>query len=219
MSAWGAGGRRRGRRLWISFATAAATAAGSWCSPPAIFAATFIQASISTETISRRRKAPHRQWNSLVVGACTDKITITHPDYAGWAAVAPAGDLSPASRTSAIWDRQWPIRPDVVFEGGNFAHDGVNPAAAIDDLQLVTTHYRPNVRLFEAFGDTSGATALGAHLAAESNVGQAHPLAGDGSGAPRAIGRMDAGHAPALRWGGFPGPKVGDAAALRLGNP
>ena len=99
-------------------------------------------------------------------GACTDKITITHPDYNGWLPVAPAGDLSPASRTSGIWDRQWPIRPDVVFEGGNFAHDGVNPATAIDDLQLVSTHYRPNVRLFDAFGDTSAAAALGANLSA-----------------------------------------------------
>jgi len=101
-----------------------------------------------------------------VFGACTDKITITHPDYDGWLPVAPAGDLSPASRTSAIWDRQWPIRPDVVFEGGNFAHDGVNPATAIDDLQMVSTHYRPNVRLFDAFGDTSAAAALGGHLSA-----------------------------------------------------
>jgi len=117
-------------------------------------------------------ESPAQAWNPLVVGAYTDKITITHPDYAGWAALAPAGDLSPASRTSAIWDRQWPIRPDVVFEGGNFAHDGVNPATAIDDLQLVTTHYRPNVRLFEAFGDTSGATALGANLAAAVMSGQ-----------------------------------------------
>jgi hypothetical protein len=111
-------------------------------------------------------ESPAQAWNPLVVGACTDKITITHADYEGWSPVAPAGDLSPASRTSAIWDRQWPIRPDVVFEGGNFAHDGVNPASAIDDLQLLTTHYRPNVRLFEAFGDTSGAAALGANLAA-----------------------------------------------------
>jgi hypothetical protein len=99
-----------------------------------------------------------------VFGAYTNKITITHPDYNGWLPVAPAGDLSPASRTSAIWDRQWPIRPDVVFEGGNFAHDGVNPATAIDDLQMISTHYRPNVRLFDAFGDTSAAAALGGNL-------------------------------------------------------
>lgn len=111
-------------------------------------------------------ESPAQAWNALVAGAYTDKITITHPDHAGWETVAPAGDLSPASRTSGIWDRQWPIRPDVVFEGGNFAHDGVNPASAIDDLQLVTTHYRPNLRLFEAFGDTSAAAALVANLSA-----------------------------------------------------
>jgi hypothetical protein len=111
-------------------------------------------------------ESPAQAWNPIVFGACTDKITITHPDYDGWLPVAPAGELSPASRTSGIWDRQWPIRPDVVFEGGNFAHDGFNPASAIDDLQLVSTHFRPNVRLFDAFGDTSGAAALGANLSA-----------------------------------------------------
>lgn len=109
---------------------------------------------------------PAQAWNPVVCGAFTDKITITHPDYNDWLPVAPAGDLSPASRTSGIWDRQWSIRPDVVFEGGNFAHDGVNPASAIDDLQLVSTHYRPNERLFDAFGDTSAAVALGSNLSA-----------------------------------------------------
>lgn len=109
---------------------------------------------------------PAQAWNALVAGAYTDKIAITHPDFDGWKALAPAGDLSPASRTSGIWDRQWPIRPDVVFEGGNFAHDGVNPASAIDDLQLLTTHFRPNIRLFDAFGDTSAAAALTANLSA-----------------------------------------------------
>jgi hypothetical protein len=112
-------------------------------------------------------ESPAQAWNPLVVGAYTDKIAIVHPDYAGWEPVAPAGDLSPASRTSGIWERQWPIRPDVVFEGGNFAHDGVNPASAIDDLQLITTHYRPQMRLFETFGDTSAAAALGSNLAAQ----------------------------------------------------
>lgn len=109
---------------------------------------------------------PCQAWNALVVGAYTDKIAITDSDFAGWNALAPAGDLSPASRTSNIWDRQWPIRPDVVFEGGNFAHDGANPAEAIDDLQLVTTHYRPAARLFDSFGDTSAAAALAAHFSA-----------------------------------------------------
>jgi hypothetical protein len=110
---------------------------------------------------------PCQAWNALVAGAYTDKTTITHDDYAAWNALAPAGDLSPASRTSNVWDRQWPIRPDIVFEGGNFAHDGINPAEAIDDLQLITTHYRPNIRLFDSFGDTSAAAALAGHFSAE----------------------------------------------------
>ena len=111
-------------------------------------------------------ESPSQAWNAVVAGAYTEKITITHQDFVGWQALAPAGDLSPASRTSGTWDRQWPIRPDVVFEGGNFAHDGVRPATAIDDLQLVTTHYRPNMRLFDSFGDTSAAAAFAANLSA-----------------------------------------------------
>lgn len=111
-------------------------------------------------------ESPAQAWNALVAGAYTDKINISHPDYIHWQAIAPAGDLSPSSRTSGTWDRQWPIRPDVVFEGGNLAHDGTNPASAIDDLQLLTTHYRPNARLFDAFGDTSAAAALTANLSA-----------------------------------------------------
>ena len=86
------------------------------------------------------------------------------PRFRGLAIGPPAGDLCP-SADIGIWDRQWPIRPDVVFEGGNFApHDGANPGVPIDDLQLVTTHYRPQVRLLDTFGDTSAATGSGANL-------------------------------------------------------
>ena len=112
-------------------------------------------------------ESPCQAWNALVAGAYTDKVAILHPDYAGWAAVAPAGDLCPTSRTSGVWDRQWPIRPDVVFEGGNLAHDGTDPATPIDDLRLLTTHNRPSERLFTDFGDTSAATALTSRLAVQ----------------------------------------------------
>jgi hypothetical protein len=118
-------------------------------------------------------ESPAQAWNALVVGAYTDKINIIDPVFGHWFPVAPAGDLSPSSRTSGIWDRQWPIRPDVVFEGGNFAHDGVNPSSHMDDLQLLTTYYRPNIRMFDTFGDTSAAAALGANLCA--NIIAARP--------------------------------------------
>ncbi|MDT9297803.1 S8 family peptidase [Arthrospira platensis] len=97
---------------------------------------------------------PGQAWNPLIVGAYTEKINIIDSNYQGWQPLAPGGDLSPRSRTSVTWDSQWPIRPDVVFEGGNMAFDQ-NPAESIDDLCLLTTHYRPNIRMFDRMSDTS----------------------------------------------------------------
>ncbi|QIZ71674.1 S8 family peptidase [Oxynema aestuarii] len=109
---------------------------------------------------------PGQAWNPLVVGAYTEKINIIDPNYQGWQTVAPGGDLSPRSRTSVTWETQWPIRPDVVFEGGNMAWDGQNPGESINDLCLLTTHYRPNLRMFDRISDTSSATALASYMAA-----------------------------------------------------
>ena len=57
------------------------------------------------------------------------------------------------------------MKPDVVFEGGNLAHDGILPGEAIDDLQILTTYFRPEMRHFTTIGDTSGATAHAAGMA------------------------------------------------------
>jgi Subtilase family len=108
---------------------------------------------------------PAQAWNALTVGAFTEKVDITDQDFAAYTPIAPAGELSPRSRTSVIWDRQWPVKPDVVFEGGNLAHDGVLPGEAIDDLQILTTYFRPEMRHFTTIGDTSGATAHAAGMA------------------------------------------------------
>ena len=116
---------------------------------------------------------PAQAWNALSVGAFTEKIDVIDPTLAGWAAIAPAGELSPSSRTSVTWDHQWPVKPDVVFEGGNLATDGVQPGDCVDDLQLLTTHHQPTSRLFATFGDTSAATALAARMAAQ--IMAAHP--------------------------------------------
>ena len=108
---------------------------------------------------------PAQAWNALTVGAFTEKVDIADSAFAGYTTIAPAGELSPRSRTSVAWDRQWPVKPDIVFEGGNLAHDGVAPGEAIDDLQLLTTYYRPENRYFTTLGDTSSATALAAGMA------------------------------------------------------
>ncbi|QSJ20346.1 S8 family peptidase [Nostoc sp. UHCC 0702] len=110
---------------------------------------------------------PSQAWNALVVGAYTDKVNINNPKYAQWQTIAPAGDLSPRSRTSLLWTDKWPIRPDVTFEGGNLATDDPHsPGMDIDDLRLLTTYYQPNVRQFNLSGDTSAATALCSYMAA-----------------------------------------------------
>jgi hypothetical protein len=109
---------------------------------------------------------PAQAWNALVVGAYTEKVNISHPNFQGWQPIAPWGDLSPTSRTSVSWENQWPIRPDIVCEGGNYASDGENPAQIIDDLSLLTTYYRPDIRFFESMSDTSCATALASYMAA-----------------------------------------------------
>ncbi|EPY00455.1 hypothetical protein K678_16000 [Magnetospirillum fulvum MGU-K5] len=109
---------------------------------------------------------PAQAWNALTVGAYTDRVNITDPAFAGWQPVGQAGDLSPTSRTSVSWPRQWPIKPDVVFEGGNLASDGNGEARPIDDLQLLTTSSKPRVRMLTNIGDTSAATALAANMAA-----------------------------------------------------
>jgi subtilisin family serine protease len=108
---------------------------------------------------------PAQAWNALTVGAYTEKVDIIDPAFAAYMPIAPPGELSPRSRTSVIWDRQWPVKPDLVFEGGNLAHDGALPGEPIDDLQILTTHFRPENRHFTTIGDTSAATAHAARIA------------------------------------------------------
>ncbi len=111
---------------------------------------------------------PAQAWNVLTVGAYTNKTNIIDPALAGWQAVDAAGDLSPSSRTSLTWSHDWPLKPDVVFEGGNYAIDpATNYTAKVDDLGLLTTFRRPEERAFTASFDTSAATANAARMAAQ----------------------------------------------------
>ena len=108
---------------------------------------------------------PAQAWNALTVGACTDLVRITEPDAGGYSPVAPAGCLSPFSTTSLTWDRHWPIKPDVVLEGGNAARDSLG-SVWMPSLSLLTTHHVPADRLFTTTNATSAATALASRFAA-----------------------------------------------------
>jgi Subtilase family len=107
---------------------------------------------------------PGQAWNAVTVGAYTEKTNLTDETYAGWEPVAPAGDLCPTSRTSVTWERQWPIKPDIVLEGGNWAAFE-NQCDCPDDLGILTTYRDPTTRHFDIFRDTSAATALAGNLA------------------------------------------------------
>jgi hypothetical protein len=109
---------------------------------------------------------PGQAWNALTIGACTDLIRITEDDAASYNPIASAGGLSPFSTTSVTWQPAWPLKPDVLMEGGNAADDGLG-AVSMSSLSLLTTHHRPQERHFTTTNATSAATALAAGLAAE----------------------------------------------------
>jgi hypothetical protein len=108
--------------------------------------------------------SPAQAWNALTVGGFTEKTSIADPTFQGWTALAPHGELAPTSRTSLTWERQWPIKPDVVCEAGNWATDGATVDSP-DDLGLLTTHYQPQFQHLDIIRDTSAATAMAANFA------------------------------------------------------
>jgi len=108
---------------------------------------------------------PGQAWNALTVGACTDRWQIDEEDFEGWEAVAPPGDLSPMSSTSATWQHRWPIKPDVVLEGGNAARDSSGRIDTPDSLGLLTTFFRHADRSFTVTRGTSPASAQAGRMA------------------------------------------------------
>jgi hypothetical protein len=109
---------------------------------------------------------PGQAWNALTVGAYTELIHISEPGAGGYQPVAPSGGLSPFSTTSATWQSHWPLKPDVVFEGGNAAKDAFG-AVCMPSLSLLTTGHKPKNRSFSTINATSAATALAARMAAQ----------------------------------------------------
>ncbi len=110
---------------------------------------------------------PAQAWNVVTVGAYTEKVMIEHPDLAGYQPLAPGGGLCPTSTTSCGWEeRQWPLKPDIVMEGGNYAKGPDGQIYEIDDLSLLTTVLSADGALLSTMLDTSAATALAARYAA-----------------------------------------------------
>jgi len=111
-------------------------------------------------------ESPGQAWNAITVGAYSKDIQIQDPKMKGYHPIADITELSPYSSTSLVWDRGWPIKPEILCDGGNMATDGTNFMEAAD-LSLLTTHYQPTRRLFSTIHGTSAATAQAAWMAAQ----------------------------------------------------
>ena len=111
---------------------------------------------------------PAQAWNALTVGAYSIDSTIQPGrETKGYYPVAQYGELSPYSSTSNEWKTQWPIKPEVVCDGGNVASDGTNFIQGMDELSKLTLSKDINRRLFDTIWATSAATAQCSYIAAE----------------------------------------------------
>jgi hypothetical protein len=117
-----------------------------------------------------RVQNPAQAWNVLTVGAYTELVDLPkEPVYDGWRPVAEIGELSPFSRTSTAISRSWPIKPDIVLEGGNLMINASGRDIFTDPaLDLVTTGLvsGQSPSLLTTANATSAATAQAARLAA-----------------------------------------------------
>ena len=113
---------------------------------------------------------PGQAWNALTVGASTDLQDLSSEvDFKGWSPLAQRGELSPFSRTSVGFKRQWPYKPDVVYEGGNAAlspeKTTVDTPGALGILSTRSTALGGG--LLTTMRGTSPATAAVAGIAAD----------------------------------------------------
>ena len=106
---------------------------------------------------------PGQAWNALTIGAYTEKINIV--ESTDYETLAPLGGLSPYSTTSVMWANSMPIKPEVVFEGGNVGYDRYS-CAGLPSLKLLSLNSDFNARYFSTSEATSAANALGAKFAA-----------------------------------------------------
>ena len=114
-----------------------------------------------------RVEDPAQSWNGLTVGACADLVQIRDPEYEGYTPLAKQGELSPMSRTSQAWDDEvWPIKPDIVLEGGNCARSPQGDVCDLDDLSLLTTSGKFRDEPLTRTLATSAAAAQAARMAA-----------------------------------------------------
>lgn len=118
--------------------------------------------------LSEKIHQPGQASNVLTVGAFTARVELPNDkDYAGARVVATKpGGISPFTSAGLVGN-EWPIKPDVVFEGGNLAIAGTLPDPTVPTLcALTTSHRHVHGSPVGLMSMTSEASARAAHLAA-----------------------------------------------------
>lgn len=116
--------------------------------------------------ITRTVQNPGQAWNAVTVGAYTQKCTFDVEAYGEKEVVAKVGELSPYSSTSMSWESKWPIKPEIVLEGGNLIKDSFG-CFECEDLSVLTTNHNPQQSQFTTICATSAATSQAAWMAAK----------------------------------------------------
>lgn len=116
---------------------------------------------------------PAQSYNALTVGTYTRMDRIDQNVWPRTSVLAANGGMSPSNSTSLIWESQWPVKPDIVLEGGNLGVRGIQILDNIPTLKPLSLDKDFNFLLYP-FGDTSGAAALASKMAAELKTEYPH---------------------------------------------
>lgn len=111
---------------------------------------------------------PGQSWNAITVGAYSnDELLPEKEIYKGYSRLTKPKELSPYSSTSFSWKNSWPIKPEIVCDGGDVASDGNKYFMGADELSKLTLNKDILSNLFNFSCATSAATAQCSYIAAE----------------------------------------------------
>ncbi|WP_375321861.1 S8 family peptidase [Aliivibrio logei] len=121
---------------------------------------------IPTTNINASVQDPANAYNALTIGYWASEANLNETGYELYSELT---DIGPSSTTSVTWRSDSPLKPEVVFEGGNFGYDPTFKLSSIfDDLSLLTTsHNFLGSDQFIGFGETSAATAMASNFSAK----------------------------------------------------
>ena len=109
---------------------------------------------------------PGQSWNAITVGGYNEHITISAPGFTGFLKVSKKNELTPNISTSRMWDKIWPIKPEILLNAGNVASNG-DDYSDCPDLSLLTSSSDLRNRLLTTTCGTSPATAEASWMAAQ----------------------------------------------------